>query len=445
MRFLSALSPIKYLFGYDLFISYSRSDGSVYAGALAAALNTKGFSVFIDQSGTTAGKEVPKGVLRVAGRSSAGALVTSIAACTSPHVYQEARELSRHNTPILPIVFIGDAEEEASSALAQSALRDFVTGLAISAEPFQNLKSGTVSDSTLRRVELAVGTNRQRRRLKRATIGSAALLLTLILSSLAVALQLKFSLVKLDAMQVQLKESQEKLDVQQTELKTRSEELDLAGGRLARSKEEARKWTSLAQQEARRVRAQRATTGRIWQVLDPLIGDLSSTGRWECIDGELSDASARIVISPSWEHLSRAPHWSPVSKSILTIVSKSYLRCYPDLVNAPALHVAGNFGLRVIDANAAICSDCTPFDLIRGSTPEYSVKVSLKYAHWVAEELRREGIPTDKLVISGYGEEKPTYLPHAGVTSIDVSDERDRKEFLNNNVEINAIRHVRTQ
>jgi hypothetical protein len=43
---------LRYLFGHDVFISYSRYDAFDYAGALAFSLNRDGYNAFVDQVGT---------------------------------------------------------------------------------------------------------------------------------------------------------------------------------------------------------------------------------------------------------------------------------------------------------------------------------------------------------------------------------------------------------
>ena len=48
-------SLIDRLFGYDIFISYGRGEANQYVAALAEALKSAGFSVFLDSEVYTAG------------------------------------------------------------------------------------------------------------------------------------------------------------------------------------------------------------------------------------------------------------------------------------------------------------------------------------------------------------------------------------------------------
>src|SRR5260370_77249 len=49
-------------FGYDVFISYSRSDGRLYAQALYLNLHKRRLAPFIDSVGTTPGQKTPAAV-----------------------------------------------------------------------------------------------------------------------------------------------------------------------------------------------------------------------------------------------------------------------------------------------------------------------------------------------------------------------------------------------
>ncbi|HEX8335904.1 MAG TPA: toll/interleukin-1 receptor domain-containing protein, partial [Pyrinomonadaceae bacterium] len=55
---------LKSLDADDIFISYSRRDGSAYLTGLDAALSKRGFSCFTDKRGTAAGRLPPKTLYR---------------------------------------------------------------------------------------------------------------------------------------------------------------------------------------------------------------------------------------------------------------------------------------------------------------------------------------------------------------------------------------------
>src|SRR5256885_15045300 len=59
-----AFNFLKSLDADDIFISYSREDGSAYLKGLDAALSARGFSCFTDKRGTDANRLPPKTLFR---------------------------------------------------------------------------------------------------------------------------------------------------------------------------------------------------------------------------------------------------------------------------------------------------------------------------------------------------------------------------------------------
>src|ERR1700752_502612 len=100
----------RFLFGDDIFISYSRKDGAKYAAALANELSKPGnnLSCFLDQWGASAASELSKPVLRAIRNSSVLVLIGTAGAAESPLVREEVELFShkrwlRSRRPVLPI------------------------------------------------------------------------------------------------------------------------------------------------------------------------------------------------------------------------------------------------------------------------------------------------------------------------------------------------------
>src|SRR5262245_65856029 len=101
---------LRFLFGDDIFISYSRRDGANYAAALANELSKPGrdFSCFLDQWGAAAANELSKPVVQALRRSTVLVLVGTPGAMQSKFVRQEVEDFSRRrllsaHRPILPL------------------------------------------------------------------------------------------------------------------------------------------------------------------------------------------------------------------------------------------------------------------------------------------------------------------------------------------------------
>jgi WD40 repeat protein len=97
----------RFLFGDDIFISYSRADGASYAAALANQLSGKRLYCRFDQWGTVPGQEVPEDILKALRRSGALIIVATEKAYESTSVEREIREFLQTKRLIVPIDLCG--------------------------------------------------------------------------------------------------------------------------------------------------------------------------------------------------------------------------------------------------------------------------------------------------------------------------------------------------
>jgi hypothetical protein len=79
----------RFLFGDDIFVSYSRQDAVKYAEGLAGELSEKGYSCRIDQWESEPGNEMPASLLNALARSSMLVIVGTQGAAASTHVGKE--------------------------------------------------------------------------------------------------------------------------------------------------------------------------------------------------------------------------------------------------------------------------------------------------------------------------------------------------------------------
>lgn len=166
------MTPLRFLFGEDLFISYSRSDATAYAASLASELTSGGFSCFLDQWGTEPGQKIPPRVLRSLDRSSMLVLVGSPEAARSEAVEREVRRFLKKGRPIVPISIGG--------ALEASSWFSLVDGASMSMENPMALEEGSPSPAVLNRIQGSFRFTRRNQRVRRAFLGAATGLLVLI-------------------------------------------------------------------------------------------------------------------------------------------------------------------------------------------------------------------------------------------------------------------------
>ena len=107
LKFLSRLDAD------DIFISYSRKDGSAYVKGLDAALSKRGFSCFTDKRGTDAGPIPPQTLFRkIRGCKTLVLLATPCALANPKHIASEVTEFANANgtSRIVSVSFEGDQE-----------------------------------------------------------------------------------------------------------------------------------------------------------------------------------------------------------------------------------------------------------------------------------------------------------------------------------------------
>jgi len=159
----------QFLFGYDFFISYSRSDGSVFALALARALAEKGFTCYLDQWGSEANVKVPKSLIRTLLNSKMMILLSTEASRYSEHVLEEIRQFSTTKRGIIPISTLVDH----GGAIWKHA----VTGIAVTQVSVSEVANGVVDEGrVINRIANAFTYSKQKVRISRMAWGLAALL-----------------------------------------------------------------------------------------------------------------------------------------------------------------------------------------------------------------------------------------------------------------------------
>lgn len=185
----------RFLFGDDIFISYSRADGAIYAAGLANELVKLKFSCKIDQWGTQAGQEIPPQLRRALRRSSLLVLVGTEGAANSVPVTQELTEFKKTGRIIVPIIFDGVqlrdgvifkdgvktdvGKMQAGERTPEALWAKDVEGLPLSSEETESLQTGTVSPLVVNRIEKTFKFTRRDQRLRRTFTGLAIALVAI--------------------------------------------------------------------------------------------------------------------------------------------------------------------------------------------------------------------------------------------------------------------------
>ena len=180
----------RFLFGDDIFISYSRVD-STYALALANELMKRNLSCFLDQWGTPPGKELPKDLLDTIKRCSTMVLIGSKNAAESENVGKEVKEFLETKRPIIPITFVDEKLLDNTSenfnpqnlvgTLEQAEWYPVITGIAKTTEVLSALETRKPSENVILRIVNAIDFRTQRKRLSNTLLTSIGLFIILLL------------------------------------------------------------------------------------------------------------------------------------------------------------------------------------------------------------------------------------------------------------------------
>lgn len=203
----------KHIFGYDIFISYSRKDGLDYSYNIAKYFIEKGYECFIDQiSYLNPGKELPLTIQRAIRKCQAFIIVGSDGACQSKFVEREIELFLRSgsNKPMIPISFEG--------SIGGACWFANIEGNAIVNESKDSLNSGHPSANVLERIENALLFTKKSAKLRRISITVG--LITLLLSGLAV-----FFINKAMAASSDLEDTKKELAISKSDLDSSGKKL----------------------------------------------------------------------------------------------------------------------------------------------------------------------------------------------------------------------------
>jgi WD40 repeat protein len=149
----------RFLFGDDVFLSYSRHDASAYALALAAALTKRNLSCYLDQWGTPPGDELPDALVRSLRRSTMLVVLGSPAAAHSRSMAREVALFLETGRAVVPVSVDG--------ALERADYFPDIRGLAVFAESPSAFRKETPAPTLIERIVNAEGFTSRSKRLRR--------------------------------------------------------------------------------------------------------------------------------------------------------------------------------------------------------------------------------------------------------------------------------------
>ncbi|HEU4837183.1 MAG TPA: TIR domain-containing protein [Pyrinomonadaceae bacterium] len=194
-----ALNFLKSLDADDIFISYSREDGSAYLTGLDAALSKRGFSCFTDKRGTDAGKLPPETLYRKVRACKTFVLLATPGALKEPeNIAPEVTEFANANGTSRIICVSFDQDEEFGN-WASTPWYMHVEGKAREREHPSTLKTGEPSEKIIEQVVAASDYMKSKDRLRRYRNSALSVLGVLIIAIIGAAIIAGLMFRKADA------------------------------------------------------------------------------------------------------------------------------------------------------------------------------------------------------------------------------------------------------
>jgi WD40 repeat protein len=164
---------LKSLYGDDVFISYSRRDGALYAAGIADKLTEQKLSCFIDKLGVEPNHNLPPSLIKKIQSCKVFVLIGTEGASASNFVAQEIEVFKKTGRTILPIDFNG--------AVGRARWYELIPGLATEMERNPaSLETGTPSPNVISFIEKSFRYTRRNQRMLRMFWGALTVFLTLV-------------------------------------------------------------------------------------------------------------------------------------------------------------------------------------------------------------------------------------------------------------------------
>jgi outer membrane protein OmpA-like peptidoglycan-associated protein len=370
----------RYFLGADIFVCYPRSDASRFAGALAARLSARGLRVFIDQAGAPPGVQVPKTVLRAANRAMVMVVLESPAARDSEAMAQEIAAFPYETRPVIIVSF---TTEPTGDRLYPWGTK--LSGLYREIEPREVLTDGAPPAALLERIDIAVGNQRQRDRIRRAGLAGVALFSCAGIAFLATL--------------VMLHNAQRQLSATLQHDRTLSEQVDREGAKLSQLQNLTADQERLLKDAASRAAKAQAREKALRSVTQSV---------WETAQSGIQSAYSQPDLSCNGNALSMDPPLTiffEVDRSSITDSAKHYLKqlaeCWLRVGSRPKLLITGHVEIGAEDVSGA----ASP----KGYSEEYAFALGDREAEAVKQALIADGVPSERISIMSYGKDKPRF------------------------------------
>lgn len=384
---------MRFLSGYDFFISYSRQDANAYALKITNYLIDKGYSCYIDKWGTEPGKSLPPNLKSIIKNASVMIIVGSPAAAKSSPISEEIGIFLKTKRMIIPVDF-----GEIRSAIWWPGIE----GLAITEEPADSLVTALDIGTELKqRIKGSFTYTRQSVRIRRFLYMGVSV--SIIAAIVLTALILNIRGLRKEHDQLVL----ENRNIGEEKAREQKKNNELNRKNIAKSHQN----DSLTRAAIIMVRNIYKTKKQLDSL--KVQTNLFATGNKSLVKLVMQDFSHRTVRYPAnWA----VPFAISKEKPLTIYQHQDKLTLFPEAKKAldefvqawklspqsPRIQVDTDYGGTYINEQQDILVAVSP-----DVQPDYLKKVSRKFAESVVDYLIRKGIPKNKLSATGYGNTRP--------------------------------------
>lgn len=384
---------MRFLSGYDFFISYSRQDANAYALRITNYLIDKGYSCYIDKWGSEPGKTLPLHLKKIIKNASILIIVGSPAAAKSGPISEEIDIFLKTKRMIIPVDF---------EAIRTAIWWPKIEGLAVTEEPATALTTtADISAELKQRLKHSFTYARQSVRIRNSLI--LGICVFVIAGIILTVLSLNVKGLKKEHDQLIL----ENKTIAEAKIKEQKKNNELNQKNLEKSRQN----DSLTRSAIILVRSIYKNKKQLDSLKEKM--SLFKTGNTSLLNLVMQDFTYRTVEYPAnWP----TPFMVSKDKPLTIYQNQDKITLYPEALKAidefaeawklceqsPRIQIDADYGGTYIDEEKEIFVAASP---ATGAT--YLKKVSQNFAQSIVNYLVKKGIPKNKLSATGYGNTRP--------------------------------------
>lgn len=377
---------MRFLSGYDFFISYSRQDANAYALKVTNYLIDKGYSCYIDKWGTEPGKSLPLNLKGIIKNASILIIVGSPSATQSCPISEEIDIFLKTKRMIIPIDF---------GAIRSGIWWPKIEGLALTEEPLDSLTTNQDLGSELKqRIKGSFTYTKQSVRIKKfLRRGISVSVITL-----GLLIYMFLNIKGLNAEHFQLLRENKTIAEAKNDL-------------IKKNKIQSVRNDSLIQSAIVLVR----NITKNQKQLDSLNREMKrfATGNKSLVKLVMQDFTYRTVRYPGnlpvpfiiskdkpltiYQHQDKLTLY-PEAQTALDEFAQAWKLC----TESPSIQIDTDYGGTYINEQQNILVAVSP-----ETKADYLKKVSQNFAQSIVDYLVKKGIPKNKLSATGYGNTRP--------------------------------------